>query len=192
MQFILINGKKRSGKDHFAQMLQDEMDNRGITSEIMPYADPIKMILAETFNITLEELEQFKNKSAPIAVKEFKVTNGRYKQVTNMRSVLQNFGTEAMKTWFGENVWVDLLLNQASESDADFVIIPDFRFKSEYIEDNCTIHILNNAIQDDKTSEHISENELNDFDFDYILDNTDYKLTSEDASTLLDMILGIE
>jgi hypothetical protein len=186
MKFILINGKKRSGKDYFAQLLQDELDIRGVSSEIISYADPIKLILAETFDISLDELEFYKNKASAVGIKNSK---DRYTKVTNMRSVIQKFGTDAMKTWFGEDVWVEILLGTAKTLDADYIIIPDFRFKSEYIEDSITLNIVNDTNTDDcQTSQHISENELNDFDFDFVINNTGYSLTSKDAVEFLDKL----
>lgn len=185
MKYILINGKKRSGKDHFATLIQSELDDRGFTSEIISYADPMKLILAETFDITLDELEEYKSEAAHIGIKGRKNTS-RYKQVTNMRSVIQKFGTDAMKTFFGENVWVDLLLQSADNTEADYIIIPDFRFNTEYIEDSLTIKINNREIKDDYNSGHISENDLNDFEFDITIDNTGYTLTQDTASDILD------
>jgi len=172
MRYILINGKKRSGKDFFAKMLSQELKKLGYSSEVMSFADPIKDIISTTLGISLEVLDEYKNKQAVLSI------DGT--ECTNLRSVLQMFGTEAMKKYFGEHVWVNLLMSKANKSN-DFIIVPDFRFLKEFIKNSITIKILNNHNFIDT---HISENELNDFRTDYVLDNTNYRLKEHDAKEL--------
>jgi len=180
-KIILINGKKRSGKDYTAEMLQDVIIADGKSCEIMSFAAPLKRIIAKTFGITLNELENYKNDTEKynylIQSKEENnsitiLKNG------NFRKILQIFGTEAMKEEFGEDVWVKLLYKQVDESYADYIIITDFRFNIEYKDDSITLKIKNDDMEDNDT--HASETELNDFNFDYVLDNTGYKLTKDD------------
>lgn len=181
MKLILVNGKKRSGKDHFAAMLQDQLDVEGYTSEIMSFADPIKDIIATTFSISQEQLDKFKNDEEPVLLRD----NGYQTIVSNMRLVLQNFGTEAMKNWFGEEVWVTLLLERTRDLEVDFVIVPDFRFEIEAIDTGVTVKIRNDEIEKNCTDEHRSENELNDYPFDYIIDNTGYRDITDDVENLV-------
>ena len=111
MKIILVNGKKRSGKDWFASVLQERLDDQGYSSEIMAFADPIKNIISQSLGISEEALDKFKNTDEPISIKG--------KKVSNCRLILQKFGTEAMKEWFGEDVWVDLLLQRAQQLEVD-------------------------------------------------------------------------
>ena len=53
---ILLHGKKRSGKDQFTKFLKKHQ--RDIRSVAL--AAPIKQILATTFNISLGDLEDYK------------------------------------------------------------------------------------------------------------------------------------
>lgn len=175
MKIILINGKKRSGKDYFANLVQEELDIQGYSSEIMSFADPLKQIVADTFDITMDQLDFFKNEATPIGIQEAKYDGYECHKLTDFRLVLQRFGTEAMKVWFGDDVWVNLLLERARDLDVDFVLVPDFRFNIEAIDGSTTVKICNDDVEKNSTDQHISENELNDFTFDYLIDNTGYK-----------------
>jgi len=172
---ILINGKKRHGKDYLCDLLIKLLSTKyGITAARVAFADPIKEIIADTFNVSLEELEDFKNNGDVLY-------EGNDKLEISFRTILQRFGTEAMKKQFGENVWADLGINSAIEIDKDVVIIPDFRFESEYnaaITKACkdgafniiTVKIYNDDIV--STDTHASETELDSFNFDFKINNT--------------------
>lgn len=175
MKYILINGKKRAGKDFFASLLYTELVNAGHTAAVLSFADPIKDIMSVALNISRDELDEFKNGAVPIYIQN--------KHVSDARQVLQNFGTEAMKKYFGEDVWVDLLRSRAEKTNADFIIVPDFRFFSEHLPGSVTVRVLNHDIVS-ASDLHRSENELNEFNFDYELDNTGYCLGSRTAKEL--------
>lgn len=189
MKIILVNGKKRSGKDYFANQLQEELDNQGYSSEIMSFADPLKLIVADTFGITTEELDNYKNKSTPVGVIHYGYETDSCSKITDFRLILQRFGTEAMKPWFGEDVWVTLLLERARDLDVDFVIVPDFRFSIEDIDGSITVKIRNDDVEKNSTDDHASENELNDFVFDYTIDNSGYKDLTDDVQSFITQIV---
>jgi len=184
MKIILINGKKRSGKDYFAKLLQDELYKNKKTSCIMGFADPIKEIISKTLNISLSDLDTFKNTKEKIIVQK----NG-FQEITDFRQVLQTFGTEAMKPIFGEGVWVKLFLSRAHSSHVDFVIVPDFRFISEEISE-ITVKIRNDEIDYACEDSHTSENELNDFKFKYTIDNSGYRDIEDDVKIFVKDILN--
>jgi len=185
-KFILINGKKRSGKDFFARLLQSEFQKLGKTSEVMSFADPIKDIIAMTLGISHDDLDNLKNNEENLLAN----INGQQRIISNFRLILQNFGTEAMKKHFGENVWPNLLLEKANNTDADFIIVPDFRFLCENVTGGITVKIRNGDVQNSNDN-HRSENELNDYVFDYELDNTGYSLTSKDANDFIEKVMMI-
>jgi hypothetical protein len=162
-KIILIHGKKRAGKDYFAKLLKTELELRNKSAEIMSFAEPLKEIMAVTFGISLEQLDHYKNVSKEICVDGI--------AITNFRKLLQVFGTEAMKPHFGDDVWVKLLREKTKESTADFVLVPDFRFKIEIISETTVKILNNNIVSGDK---HSSENELNDFIFQHYVENSDY------------------
>ena len=161
---ILIAGKKRSGKNYVANLLHKQIKN----SEIIAFADEMKKILAVTLDISLDDLDRLKSLEAPLYIKD----GDTYKSITNFRKVLQHFGTDAMQKSFGKNVWTDVILKKYFLDTAKTLIIPDLRFRHEF--DNLkqlnpfTILVQGGNSKDD----HISEHDLIDFKFDYIIDNT--------------------
>lgn len=180
MQLILVNGKKRSGKDYFAKMLQSEFAKVGKTADVMSFAEPIKEIIAETFDISLQDLDDYKNQARACGISHSKMDGYEFEKLTDFRLILQKFGTEAMKKWFGEDVWVRLLSERAYKSKADFIIVPDFRFLTEDVPGAITVKIKN-ADVDNSGDTHRSETELNDFAFMYTFDNTGYPDISADV-----------
>ena len=156
MKIIEISGKKRSGKDYIAQYMHISLPN----SYIIHFADKLKEMVAQSLGISVEILDNLKNSNYTIQLGQSKTT---------MRYILQHFGTEVMQKEFGKYVWVDIVKKEIEKSNYDYVIIPDFRFKHEYIKDSTTIKIINtNQICDDL---HRSEIDLDDFSFDYIIHN---------------------
>ena len=158
---ILISGKKHSGKNYVANALHKRLKN----SEIIAFADPIKRILSKTFEVSYNDLNEYKNHEKGIYI-----FNGKsYTQITNFRKTLQHFGTDAMQFEFGQDVWVKMLLEHSTKN---ILIVPDFRFKHEFNEmlkniDCFTIHVTGG----DDSDSHISENNLSDFRHDYVLNN---------------------
>lgn len=178
---FLISGKKRSGKNFVGEILAEVLAEQEKEVFITHFADPMKRIIAKTFDITLEELDEYKNcDDVDIIITE--VYNSDFTPCpfheTNFRRVLQRFGTEAMKPEFGEDVWSSLCEKNISEQDKDYVIIPDFRFETEY---SCfvgankdkynviSIKIINP--DEDLEDSHSSESSLEDFRFDYTYSN---------------------
>ena len=94
---------------------------------------------------------------------------------TNMRSILQTFGTDVMQNMFGKRVWVDLVLKE------DNLIISDVRFQHEVdaiLEKGGFVIKLDSPCLDS----HISESGIDkipDSCFKYTFDNT-----KKDASIL--------
>jgi len=168
-KIIMVSGLKRSGKDYISNIIKNELTKKGYTVDIFAFAKPIKDIITKTLNISLDELDLYKNEKSPISI------NGTI--CTDMRKVLQDFG-EVMKDTFGKDVWVKAMLNNINNSKADIIIISDFRFLIEYeslksLDHNITtINVLDFNLKLDDA--HPSERELidNDFKYDICLDNT--------------------
>ena len=173
---ILVSGYKRSGKDTTAKMLKEIIEeNSSQKVEIMSFAEPIKFITKTIFNISEEKLENFKNEHAGIYCYD---DSNELDILTNFREVLTKVGSDALKPIFGNDVWVKVIKEKMLKSDADIIIIPDFRFLVENaFKNSVTIRINNDDIVNDTT--HPSETELDNFKFDFYLDNTGYCLTKE-------------
>lgn len=179
---ILVAGKARSGKDTTAKIIK-EMIVQGLEVEIFSFASPMKEIISDTFSISLNELDSLKNAQEGIEF-GFYVDRLEREHHTTFRTLLQRFGTEAMKRQFGDNVWVELMHRKIKESRADVIIIPDWRFKteSEYLlnfDDEfkvITCEVKREGLVN--KSKHQSEIDLEDVDKDYVIHNDGQCLSS--------------
>src|SRR5574344_1601992 len=148
---IGICGHKGSGKDYLGAILRKRTGFK-----IVHFADPLKEMIAFLLNISIDELNDLKTHE------DQKICN------TNMRSILQKFGTDIMQTQCGKDIWIKQVLRE------DNIIIPDVRFKHEADaiskRDRMLIKLLGG-----KADSHISETELDEIDnskFDFFYDNT--------------------
>jgi len=180
---LLINGLKRSGKDYSADKIISYVGEKN--SERISFAGPIKQIIAETFEIGLDELEDYKNDTDSFGIEIKAYPNNQPEAIikyTNFRTILQRFGTEAMKPIFGDNVWAQKAMDSVIDSEKEWNIITDFRFLSEYKEakkasEKYNFEVISiNIINDDLPAPdyHASEMELkdNNFKFDFVINNT--------------------
>lgn len=174
---IQIGGFKRSGKDTISKMIANHYQSKGKLVDIFHYADPLKQIASSIFDISLEQLDEFKNNKTELY--RFNTYEEPCK-VTDFREILMKIGNEAIKPVFGSDVWQKIMLEKIEKSEADIIIIPDFRFAVEHIPNAVTIRINNSDIIND--TDHPSETELIDFDFDMSIDNTNYSQNQEEIS----------
>lgn len=148
---IGICGHKGSGKDYLANILKEYTGFK-----VVHFADPMKDIISDLFKISKDELNELKNSE------DTKILG------TNMRSILQTFGTNIMQKFCGKRIWVDLVLKE------DNLIIADVRFQHEVdaiLEKGGFIIKLDSPCLDS----HISESGIDkipDSCFKYIFDNT--------------------
>ena len=182
---IQIGGFKRSGKDTISKMIANHYQLSGKLVDILHYADPLKQIAASIFDTSLEQLDDFKNNKTELW--RFDQFENAYK-VTDFREILMKIGNEAIKPVFGNDVWQKIIHEKIEKSEADIIIIPDFRFKVEHIQNAVTIRITNNDIIND--TDHPSETELIDFDFDMLIDNTNYHQTQEEVSYYCEQMIN--
>lgn len=180
---ILINGKKRSGKDYLSKLLIKYIPNN-LSCEIFSFAKIIKEIISKTFEITIDQLDDFKNKESHIFIDN--------KEITNMRKILQIFGSDVMKPLFGEDIWVKLINDKIQNSNSNFIIISDWRYYNEYLylqKNNyniITVNIKNENLLN--TDNHSSEKPLY-HNFDHIIDNTNYQLNINHLNSLLNKLI---
>ena len=189
---IQLLGQARSGKDWTASQFKAYFESQGKSVEIMSYAAPMKRIAATLFDITLEQLDNYKNHPLEYVIditqlSEFKVPVDIHN--TNFRRFLQLLGNDAIKPIFGDDVWAKLAKTNIDKSTADVIIIPDCRFTVELNEvGGTTVRIVNNSLP--PPMNHPSELELLNYVTHYSLDNTDHSLTSEDIETIAQRILN--
>ena len=188
-KLILVSGKKRSGKDYSTSLLAESLRSRGHSVEVKSFAEPIKQILSVIFGISLGTIETAKNEphNFPVVMTQSNTEANAVRFSTDMRQILQRFGSEAMKPVFGDDVWVRLMDQYVQSSSADFIIVPDFRFLIEHIPSAITVRIKCNLAE--STDQHVSEIELDNFVFDYVLNNDNHQLTQQDLDDFVTVLL---
>jgi len=172
----MILGPKRSGKDHVGSVLTKELG-----CESIAFADDIKTIIAETFDITQSELDILKNSNSDVYADRSNSMCIHMSKITNFRKIIQNYG-QVIKKLYGKKFWAHKVVNKIYTTE-NSVVITDLRYNIEYKVvskhyDVLTIRILNDDLEDNDS--HSSENEMKNFKADIILDNTGYKLTKEE------------
>jgi len=163
---IMLGYKKRSGKDTFASLLFDELKDYKV--QVLSFATPMKEILVNSLELSLEELEDLKNTESYL---QQWYLDDSFASIS-YRELLQNFGQE-MKRYFGDNVWVDLLKQQI-KPDTQVVIISDFRYFIEFKgldETYSNIYTIRINGIDKNIDNHSSEIELDNFIFDKVIEN---------------------
>ena len=187
---VQILGFSRAGKDWTASALKSYYESIGKSVEIYSYAAPMKQIAATLFDITLGQLDDFKNQPINYPVTILSRYYGKSIVDTDMRIFLQRLGNEAIKPIFGDTVWANLMQSAISKSSADIIIIPDCRFQVELATiGGITIRVINTALP--PPMQHASELELADFDANFVLDNTKYQATPADIAELANRVYPI-
>lgn len=190
---IQLLGQARSGKDFTATQLKLYYESIGKSVEILSYAAPMKQIAATLFDISLEQLDDFKNRDRQVSIevydhnKDTQFYRDSIEIDINFREFLQRLGNEAIKPLFGDAVWANLMQQAISKSSADIIIIPDCRFTVELQTiGGTTIRVLNSALP--APMQHASELELANTICMYMLDNTNYQATRADIARLANQI----
>lgn len=103
------------------------------------------------------------------------------------RNVLQRMGTEVGRKLLGDNIWVDATL-ASLEDDVNYVIT-DARFTNEAqaILDNGGVMVRVEREGTGPVNDHPSETELDDWDFDYIIQNDG---TIEELNVKIDRLIS--
>lgn len=120
MIIIGIAGKKRSGKDTFAQHLKNFFENKNKKVQCESFASPIKKCLQTLFYLSNKELEDQKE--------------------TKLEKLFEHSPRDLMKSlgdWsrgIGKNIFVQNMnhrIEQAQKNNVDYFIISDVRFDNE-------------------------------------------------------------
>lgn len=177
MKILMISGKSGSGKDAIAFLLKEKLTKQNCKIITIHFADLVKYYAVQYFNWDGEKNEEG-------------------------RALLQRVGTTIMRG-YDEDYWARIVSEflAAIDQDYDYALIPDWRFINEYevmAEYNkyiVTIRVNrydengNPYINPNFTPEqiaHISENQLDEFCFDYIVENKgDLTMLEEAVETIL-------
>lgn len=163
---IGLNGRMRSGKDTTANILSGLFDN----VQRVGFADKLKDSGAAALGITRDQLEELKL-YGHVAI----YIDGDEEPVHTLsgRQYLQYYGTEAHREQFGDDFWVDQVLD-VPVTDGTILVVTDMRFPNEIagVLDRGGIAVkIRRREADEKPILHPSEQTLPDEQFDYFLDN---------------------
>lgn len=149
---IGLSGKKGSGKDHTCHLLRRLGWESSIDVERLAFADPLKDEVAQACGVTREFIE--KNKP-------------------NFRLILQGWGSEFRRQLCGDSYWLKKLDDRINESSCDIVVISDARFRNEadFIRNDWGGLIVRIDRNENQSDPHPSEIDLDDYDFDYRINN---------------------
>ena len=161
MKIILISGKAGSGKDTAAEITRRILEEEyGKCTLITHFGDPVKFVAEKFFD-----------------------WNGKKDEAG--RSLLQWIGEKGRE--FCKTFWVDIIIGMlnAFRGQWDYVLIPDTRYLTEvqnmvstpadaWTEDPITVRIECQSPRREMTEEqkqHISEIDLDDYHFDWYINN---------------------
>ena len=167
-KIIVLSGNKGVGKDTVANFMQDMFHYT--LCKTFAFAKPIKEITSILLDTPIETLDEYKDRS----VHEIGLTE--LSKSMTPRNYYTTIGDMFCKT-FGKEVFAKIILKQIEESNFEFNIITDMRFRHEY---NLLkelkpifIRVKSNRVKLDTT--HYSETDLlylSDDAFDYVIDNS--------------------
>lgn len=163
---ILLSGKSASGKDYIANIMKEQFEKNGNKVLITHYADLLKYILKTFFN-----------------------WNG--KKDEKGRHLLQYVGTDVIRKQ-NPNYWVNFINDMITffSDEWNYILIPDARFPNEIevIKNNPYVNTLTIRVNrtnyksklTEEQQQHPSETSLDDYKFDYIINNSgDESIKSE-------------
>lgn len=172
---IGVSGKIGSGKDEVAKYLVDKY--KFLRNSM---ADPMKEGCKALFGFSDDQLWG-----------DLKAEVDSFWHVTPRR-VLQIIGTEMFRihliqalpeiNWIGDNFWVYRWLKWYTDSKAERVVVPDIRFLNEALMINnlnngqtkaFVIRVNRNVAHEKIVAEHKSENDLDDYKFNYVITNNE-------------------
>lgn len=162
-QLIGISGVARSGKDTFGKHLE------ALGYKVLAFAEPMRAAARAIDPVVgTNLLGDLVNYSGAVDTYGYDEAKARFPE---MRRFLQRLGTEFGREQLGENFWVDTALQ--NWSPGMFVAITDVRFRNEAkaikSRGGIVVRVERDGIA--APNDHISEHDLDDWDFDLMIDN---------------------
>lgn len=162
---ITFSGPARAGKDYIAEKLAEALPG----AKLYTLADLVKEYICELLEIDLDTLNKLKNSNHP-----FTTSGGPGGYGITMRTFIQRFATEIFVNKVDEHYWVKAILKRIMVENPQYAIITDVRFKHEMAVfkswGSYSIYIKGDTVIPEST--HISENDLNGYEFDFEYDNS--------------------
>ena len=176
MIVIMLSGKSGSGKDAVANQMEATLKEINKNTLIIHFADLVKYYAIQYYKWDGEKDEKGRN-------------------------LLQGIGTHMMRN-YDPDYWASIVAKfiGAAKNDFDVVLIPDWRFINEY--DRVCDHnqkviairvnrynedgsLQKNPSMTEEQLNHVSENQLDNFAFDWIIENRGSLEDLEDSTKLV-------
>lgn len=203
---ISLSGRKGAGKNAVADYVREYLSDSsclfrfGSMNEIKEYAfaDLLKEFCMNVLGLDKSQCYGSNNeKNTPTKYKwkdtlRFKDVVPKMEWYMTGRDVMQVFGTECVRDWFG-NVWADATIRKIRKAHPKIAIITDTRFVSEVdaVLDQPHGYIIR-LTRSPFGDEHVSETALDDCNWDrercFVLDNADISI--EEQNNRIGPILG--
>ena len=119
-KLIFFSGKPGSGKDFIAKALEEKLIANNKTVHVTHFADRAKFLLSQIFKIDISYFYDRDKKTKPVSDKI----------LNTPRVMMQNFGTDFAQ-YFYKNIWVDNLIEELKNIEAEYILVPDLRFLHE-------------------------------------------------------------
>lgn len=198
---IALSGKKGAGKNTISPAIRDEFVKnwyRGVRNGLTLTKEYAFADLLKEFCIDVLGLEKHQcygsdeEKNTPTKFRwlnaDFRVEMGSGDFMTG-RDVMQIFGTECVRNWFG-NVWAEATLRRIDYEQPALAIVTDNRFPDEIeaILGHSRGYIIRLTRSPFSGDEHASETSLDGFDWNkdrcYVLDNSSLSIEEQKEAVL--------
>jgi hypothetical protein len=200
MKIIGLSGRKSSGKDTVAGFF---VESERFTK--LSLATPLKQMLSKVFDIEMKYFEDEKlkeqelprfikldyhhiNKIERIVAEDWGFTVDYLaqhsfidflgKEIKTARSLMQTVGTDMLRTFIRDDIFIVLLFSRIKELSSN-VVVADVRLKNEreaLKKAGASLILIKRDSLDNK-DKHISENDLGkDTEYDAVINNSDISL----------------
>jgi hypothetical protein len=190
----LISGKKSSGKDTICSYI-----NKKTLFPVLSFARPIKEITKHILKIPNYFFDQECKEKKLIKIHKYSKRSSLdehqfdpeiYTSIS-VRSIMQDIG-QYFRDVYSKDFWIETLINSVKKENLNSFIISDVRYNNEITKikesfnDVISIRVERPSVQPNQYSKHLSEVELDNYPFDYVINNNG---TLEDLYIKLNSIL---
>lgn len=187
-KLYLLSGKKSSGKDTAAKNICSQHKN----SEHLSLAEPLKQAAKSFLKIVygcvithehmygnLKEEPLYDRNGNPVLVKAI---SGEFLVQGTFRHFAQTLGTEYGRNVLNIQIWTNAIFSRILASNSDVFAISDCRFLSEieFFQEQCKKYNIDLKIirinrDTGNIDHHPSENDLDDYPFEIVINNNGTK-----------------
>lgn len=130
-QYLAIHGKVGCGKSSLAKLIQKTLvDVLADDVRIFSFGDYVKREASQTFGIPLEMFYHHKHAEVVVNFRD-EIHGFELPQKLTIRELMQKWGTDYRRTFFGDRYWINKLLEDVKQQSPEWAIVDDLRFRNE-------------------------------------------------------------